>query len=275
MLLAQETLTILTQKRYTAPAGLPVDLTALVDECVRSTRYLDAPEAHALLGQVSTRPRQLHPASIEVVNETTLAGVSRALRNNNGRVAALSFASARNPGGGFLGGSLAQEESLASSSALYSSLLQAPEFYERHRAMESCLYSDALILSPDCPVFRADDGGLMQKPELVTFITCAAPNAGAVARNQPGDVGQVEDTLRKRAEFVLALAALQDCPTLILGAWGCGVFRNDPAMVARAFRDHLYGNAAWAARFERVIFSVFDTSVHQKVYETFKEGLAS
>ncbi|WP_093204891.1 TIGR02452 family protein [Variovorax sp. YR750] len=275
MLLAQETLVILTQKRYTTPEGLPVDLTALIDECARSTRYLDAPEARALIRQVSARPRQPHPASIEVVNETTLAGLSRALRESNDRVAALNFASARNPGGGFLGGSLAQEESLASSSALYSSLLQAPEFYERHRAMESCLYSDALILSPDCPVFRADDGGLMQQPELVTFITCAAPNAGAVAKNQPSDIGQVEDTLCKRAEFVLALAALQHCPTLILGAWGCGVFRNDPAMVARAFRDHLYSDAAWAARFDRVIFSVFDTSAQQKVYETFKEVLAS
>ncbi|WP_206169025.1 MULTISPECIES: TIGR02452 family protein [unclassified Variovorax] len=275
MLLAQETLAILSQKRYTTSEGLPVDLTALIDECLRSTRHVAPSEAPALPGQVSAQPRQPHRASVEVVNETTLAGISRALRESNDRVAALNFASARNPGGGFLGGSLAQEESLASSSALYSSLLQAPEFYEQHRSTASCLYSDALILSPDCPVFRADDGRLMQQPELVTFITCAAPNAGAVTKNQPNDVEQIEGTLRKRAECVLALAALQRCPTLILGAWGCGVFRNDPAMVARAFRDHLYGNATWAARFERVIFSVFDTSAQQKVYETFKEVLAS
>jgi len=274
MLMAQETLAILEQKHYTTTEGLSVDLAALIDECLRTTRHIAPSETAALLQQASAQPRQTRLASIEVSNETTLAGISRALRENDGRVAALNFASARNPGGGFLGGSLAQEESLASSSALYSSLLQAPEFYERHRAETSCLYSDALILSPDCPVFRADDGRLLRQPELVTFITCAAPNAGAVAKNQPDDVEQIESALRRRAEFVLAGAALQRCPTLILGAWGCGVFRNDPAMVARAFRDLLHGNAMWAARFERIIFSVLDTSAQQEVYKTFKKVLA-
>jgi uncharacterized protein (TIGR02452 family) len=272
--LAHETLGILEQKRYTAPDQRTVDIAALVDACLRSTRYIDPSETTALLRQALAQPCRTNSASVEVVNETTLAGISRVLRENRGRVAALNFASARNPGGGFLSGSLAQEESLASSSALYASLLQAPGFYEQHRASTSCLYSDAMIVSPGCPIFRRDDGSLVQQPEIATFITCAAPNAGAVAKNEPSESSRIEGTLRTRSELVLALASLQGSTTLVLGAWGCGVFRNDPAMVARVFRDHLCGNTMWAARFDRVVFAVLDTSTRQEVYTTFKKVLA-
>ncbi|MGJ7535587.1 MULTISPECIES: TIGR02452 family protein [unclassified Variovorax] len=274
MTVAHETLAILEQGRYTTSAHQTVDIAATVDACLRSTRYIDASDTGVLLRQAGELPGRPHGASIEVINETTLAGISRVLRENGGPVAALNFASARNPGGGFLNGSLAQEESLASCSALYASLLRAPLFYERHRASAAALYSDSMIVSPNCPVFRSDDGILMDQPELATFITCAAPNAGAVAKNQPGDIPRIEDVLRTRLELVLALAAQQGCATLVLGAWGCGVFRNDPAMVAQIFRNHLCGSAFWANRFERIVFAVLDTSAQQDIYKTFKKVLA-
>lgn len=269
MTVAHETLAILDQGRYTLANNHTVEMSVQIDACLRSTRYIGAEETHALLSQAATRRRRNLAAAVEVVNQTTLACISRVLNETNGPVAALNFASARNPGGGFLGGSLAQEESLATSSALYASLLRAPQFHEGHRASTSPLYSDAMIVSPDCPVFRRDDGSLMHTPELVTFITCAAPNAGAVAKNHPEELALVPDVLRTRSERVLALAALQGCATLVLGAWGCGVFRNDPAMVAHAFRSHLYGDAAWANHFERIVFAVLDTSIQQDVYRAF------
>lgn len=145
------------------------------------------------------------------------------------------FASARNPGGGFLSGSQAQEESLARSSALHASLMQATGFYDPHRRNPSLLYSDTLILSPRCPVFRNDAGDLLDEVQHATFISGAAPNAGALQGRQPHELHRIPETFRRRVEYVLALAASQGCSHIVLGAWGCGVFRNDPQQVAEAF----------------------------------------
>jgi uncharacterized protein (TIGR02452 family) len=191
---------------------------------------------------------------------------------NSSSVAALNFASAKNPGGGFLNGSQAQEESLARSSALYSSLLRAREFYERHRASTSLLYSDAMIWSPDCPIFRDDEGTLLDEPQLASFITSPAPNVGATAENRPEELPQIPEVFRRRSEYVLALAAFKGCRRLVLGAWGCGVFRNDPAVVAAAFVGHLR-EGAWSSRFERVVFSVFDPSPSSETLTAFQRAV--
>jgi uncharacterized protein (TIGR02452 family) len=271
--LAQETVQIVELGTYQSPCGRTVQIGEQVRSCVGGTRYFPPEHLDQLRSDSLQSPAGL-PVRIEVANETTLAGAGRVLADGAPSVAALNFASARNPGGGFLGGSQAQEESLARSSALYASLLAAGEFYERHRAASSLLYSDALILSPDCPVFRGDDGALLPQPYAVTFITSAAPNAGAVADNQPEAVAQIPSVLARRAEGVLAVAAAHGCRHLVLGAWGCGVFRNDPGVVAEAFAAHLV-RGAWAGRFERVVFSVLDTSPSQATFAAFSEAFAA
>ncbi len=88
----------------------------------------------------------------------------------NTRIGILNFASAKNPGGGFLGGSQAQEESLARSIALYASLQSEFQFYEEHREMVILLYSHSMIFSPNCPVFRDDQGVLLSKPMLASLL---------------------------------------------------------------------------------------------------------
>jgi uncharacterized protein (TIGR02452 family) len=185
----------------------------------------------------------------------------------------LNFASAKNPGGGFLSGSQAQEESLARSSALYASLMEAWTFYERHREGSSMLYSDAMIVSPDCPIIRDDDGALLPEPHAATFITSPAPNAGAAEQNRPEEVPQIPAVLERRAEFVLAVAAAEGATELVLGAWGCGVFRNDPEMVADAFARHLR-HGPWQGRFARVIFSVLDRAAEPTTFEAFRRAFA-
>jgi uncharacterized protein (TIGR02452 family) len=210
----------------------------------------------------------------EVINETTLAGIRRLLAEKPDEpVAALNFASAKNPGGGFLNGSQAQEESLARSSALHASQLLAWDFYEQHRRSPSLLYSDAMILTPGCPVFRDDEGRLLDEPHEVAFITSAAPNAGAAERSRRDELADIADVFRRRSEYVLALAAAHGYRRLVLGAWGCGVFRNDPEVVASAFVGHLRGT--WAGRFDRVVFSVLDTSVGQETFAAFRSALAA
>jgi uncharacterized protein (TIGR02452 family) len=271
MALARETVDIVSRGSYRAPSGADVDIAPLVRACLAATRFFAPEELDRLKQQCLSRPAA-GTTAVEVVNETTLAGIARLLAANEGPVAALNFASAKNPGGGFLNGSEAQEESLARSSALYASLLEAREFYERHRGLPSLLYTDATVLSPACPVFRDDEGRLLDVSRLATFITSAAPNAGAAATNRPEEVPAIPATLRRRAEFVLALAASQGYGLLVLGAWGCGVFRNDPKVVAYVFADHLL-RGPWAGRFRRVVFSVLDGSREQTTIEAFRRAL--
>lgn len=273
--LAHETLEILERGAYATAGGRAIGLEKEIAACLAQTRYFDEAQAGELVRQIEPSAAGPRRATIEVVNETTLAGISRLSVQGSRRIAALNFASARHPGGGFLGGSLAQEESLATSSALYASLLRAPQFHETHRADPSLLYSHAMVASPDCPVFRHDDGSLMERPETATFITCAAPNAGAIARNQPDALPRIPQVLQARVACVLALAARQSCDALVLGAWGCGVFRNDPRVVAQAFRQHLGADSPWATRFERIVFAVLDSSARQETFSAFQEILAA
>ncbi|GAA4780371.1 TIGR02452 family protein [Lysobacter hankyongensis] len=269
--LAQETLRILDARRYETQAGRAVDLDGPLSRCLTGTRLHEADEIARMI--VAMREVQgAHDARIEVVNETTLVGLSALLRESDEPVAVLNFASAKNPGGGFLGGSQAQEESLARSSALYASLSRCDAFYAKHRASSSLLYSDAMILSPACPVFRDDHGALLEAPMHAGFITSAAPNAGAIAQTRPDEWPLIESTFVRRAEGVLALAAQHGYRNLVLGAWGCGVFRNDPAMVARVFADHLL-RGPWRHHFERVRFSVLDNTGDGATFAAFRHAL--
>ena len=164
----------------------------------RSTRSELARKTVEIVERGSYRSASGHP--VEIADSVrTLTGVARLLSRAEGPVAALNFASAKNPGGGFLNGSQAQEESLARSSALHASQLRAWEFYERHRASPSLLYSDAMIVSPACPIIRDDEGALLDEPQQATIITSAAPNAGAAANNRPGELPLIPGVLARRS----------------------------------------------------------------------------
>jgi len=84
-----------------------------------------------------------------------------------------------------------------------------------------------VIWSPAVPVFRDDQGHLLDEPYTTSFLTAAAPNRGAIASNQPENLPDVPATLRRRARRVLTVAAAHGHRSLVLGAWGCGVFAND------------------------------------------------
>ena len=262
--LAAETVAIITLGHYTT-GGQRVAIADAVHTCLAATRYYPPADAARLSRQL----RSAEPVStrLELRNETTLAGIQHLLAERSGPVLALNFASAKNPGGGFLGGSEAQEESLARSSALYASQRTCPEFYDTHRAAASLLYSDALIVSPDCPIIRDDDGELLPEPRLATFLTCAAPNAGATESHRPRDAGQIAPTLLRRAEIVLGVAAALGYANVVLGAWGCGVFKNEPRVVAAAFRSLLGGH--YFGRFKRVRFSVLDRTPGARTFAAF------
>lgn len=252
-------------------AGGRVDLSGPLARMRAGTRLYLPEEQRAL----TVRPGR-HRTLVEVTGESTLEAARRLAAEGGAAegertVAALNFASARNPGGGVMKGSRAQEEDLARASALWAALARCPEFYAHHREHRDLLYSDRLIYAPSVPVFRADDGSWLPAPVPVTFLTSAAPNRAAMERGQPADLPRVPEVLAGRARGVLAVAAHHGTPRLVLGAWGCGVFGNDPAVVAGVFRDLLRGE--FAGVFRQVVFAVRDRTgrIRRTFAETFEE----
>ncbi|WP_329030211.1 TIGR02452 family protein [Streptomyces sp. NBC_01423] len=204
---------------------------------------------------VAVLDRDRTPA-IEVTGESSLEAASRMTRERPGRIAVLNYASARNPGGGYLNGAQAQEEALCRASALYATLLRVPDFYAHHRAERSVFYTDRVIHSPGVPVFRDDRGRLLDTPYTVGFLTSPAPNAGVIRARTPQEAHRVPAALAARAERVLEVAAVCGYRRLVLGACGCGVFQNDPAVVAGAFHALLTGEGRFAGHFEQVVLGI-------------------
>jgi uncharacterized protein (TIGR02452 family) len=267
-LMAEQTVAICDAGFYDAPCGKRVSILDLLANAKAGTALYSVekpPVARSSGAKCTTR--------IEVRNETTFQALERITAAGGGHLACLNFASAKNPGGGFLNGSLAQEEALACASGLYPCLLQAPEYYERNRANRSALYLDLAIYSPLVPFFRNDAGALIEKPILASVITAPAPNAGAIAQNEPANLNRVEPTMRRRAELVMEIAKAHQVDQLVLGAWGCGVFRNDPHIVARIFADLLKPAGKFAGVFNEVVFAVFDRSENEATYQAFADQL--
>ncbi|TDD81625.1 TIGR02452 family protein [Actinomadura darangshiensis] len=265
---AQETVAILERGDYPGPSGRTVSIAAGLAAAVRRTVLYRPAELDALLADL---PAAGAETRIEVTDETTLAAAHR-LRGQGTVPFALNFASAKNPGGGFLNGAHAQEEGLARSSGLYETLRSAREFYDFHRAQGDLLYSDHMIYSPDVPVFRDDSGRLLEEPYDVAFLTSPAPNRGAI--RDAAKAEQIPAVLRLRARKVLAVALANGHSRLVLGAWGCGVFRNDPAEVAEAFAEPLRPGGEFAGRFEHVVFAVWDTAKGSPRHTAFQHVFA-
>jgi uncharacterized protein (TIGR02452 family) len=210
--------------------------------------------------------------AIEVTAETTAEAARRLVVPEGGaRIVALNFASAKNPGGGFLGGAKAQEEDLARCSALYKCQLTQPEYYQANRAQSSMLYTDHLIYAPEVPFFRDDGLELLPEPFTVSIITSPAPNAGEA--RQRGEGSRVLATLERRAKHVLGVAAHHGHETVVLGAWGCGVFRNDPREVAGVFA-RLLATPPFVGSFARVVFAIYDRSRTKETLRAFEERYA-
>ncbi|MCB1233967.1 MAG: TIGR02452 family protein [Verrucomicrobiae bacterium] len=257
--IADETVAILKHGEYRSPSGRAVSLKKSLAETWKGTVCYSPRELTELIeAQMASDPAG-PSATVTVRNQTTLEAARELLADGSDRVVCLNFASAKNPGGGFLGGAEAQEEAICRPSALYASLLKERDtYYRANRLGRNALYTDHLIYSPGVAVFRDEaDGSLLEEFWHSSFVTAPAPNRGAIEQNSPELVPEIERVFRNRIRGVLAAMAAHRHRHVVLGAWGCGVFRNDPTKVARWFRETLL-DEGWASKFDQVRFGVLD-----------------
>lgn len=270
--IAKETLSILDEGKFISPSGKIVNFKQEQLLAVNNTILYTPEKAKQLLDKENNNSLQIFP-KIEVTDETTQVAAKRLVQEEScNDLVLLNFASARNPGGGFINGAKAQEEDISRCSGLYPCLLTQHLYYEINRRQESLLYTDHVIYSPKVPFFRSRNRELLEDFFLASVITAPAPNAGQHIRHTEDSKAkwlEVEQTLKHRAGIVLAIAEENKHRTLLLGAWGCGVFGNSPAMVADVFANWLE-NQRFLGCFDRVVFGIYDSSQEKRTFSAFQ-----
>ena len=225
-----------------------------------------------------------NPAKILVTPNRTFEA---AMNYPEKKVAVLNFASATNPGGGVVYGSFAQEECLCRCSTLYFNLTEEKMhkgFYLSHIKQQNPLHNDDIIYTPEVVIFKTDTSypKLMKEEnwKSVNVITCAAPNL----REKPSNIhnsgdGNVSVSIsdnelqllhEKRGAKILDVALAEKNQVVILGAFGCGAFRNKPEIVAKAYKNLI---EKYKFAFETIEFAVYCSPRDDSNYRIFKKIL--
>ena len=246
----------------------------------------EAPENTVSAASAAERRRN-REGQVRVTKERTFQAAVKLHEEFPGkRICVLNFASATRPGGGVKFGSGAQEESLCRCSTLFPTLDRRwlwQCYYDVNRVMKDVRHTDACIYSPKVLICKTDEALPRRlSPEefvQVDVLSCAAPNlrneAGNGMNPETGKPVRMEpDELYalhlKRAKHILHVAAANEADILVLGAFGCGAFMNDPHYVAAAYRDAL---EEYRAYFDVVEFAIYCRGSETENYRAFAEKL--
>lgn len=193
-------------------------------------------------------------------------------------VLVLNLANPVNPGGGVRRGARAQEEDLCRKSSLLLSLEDeaAEPYYRYNRNLHTYMGSDAIIITPEVEIIRDGAGRLLEDSVLVSVMTCAAPMLSL------GMEGLTDKEYRQmvlhRIMGMLRVAAWLGYDALVLGAFGCGAFHNDAAVVsdlfAQAMRTFRFGDRAADQCFRSIDFAVLDFTQSRYNFKQFSRNFS-
>jgi hypothetical protein len=274
---ARETRTVLPDILKELPDLVPSKSEALFLETLPALKASECPKHEKVAVKIVNQ--DTFNAAIDLAKEAGSSGTDA------GRVVVLNMASNINPGGGWLKGSTAQEEALCYRSSLSLSLHKR---YYPFQARQG-------IYSPDVVVIRSDmaSGHKLLVPEtqhadlpVVSVLSIAGLRRPDVANapanpdssssgTRPGKVfandGDREMT-KDKMRLALRIAASKGHGLLVLGAIGCGAFRNPPEEVANCWLEVLREPEFSGGWWKGVWFAVFDNR-NEGNFEVFEEVL--
>ena len=278
--IAKATLEVIEAGHYVVE-GVKHDIRPQLDAMLSGTRYYAPDSPLSRWPQPPTGDHTRKKATeISIVEISTLEGAKllsstpyTSPEETRRRVGVLNFACAKYPGGGFLLGANAQEESIARSSTLYSSLTctTGEQFYDLHKKdPRGGYYTHAMIFSPDVTVFRVDSGKFAD-PIQIDVVTSPAVNARVVRRTSNGRVTGEEEEVKigkvmgERMSRILFLFEKHGIKDLVLGSFGTGAFQNKISVVAPVWAELLAApGARFSNSFDRVVFAILG---HQTLIE--------
>ncbi|MFJ8103089.1 TIGR02452 family protein [Lysinibacillus sp. NPDC096212] len=264
--IAQETLRIQEQGYYKY-GNEQIDFAEAQKFSEKNSELIDPKQGKDIVKEYLNLPKLQQQSVYSLGNEATVKAIIDFAATGKEKIGVLNFASAKNPGGGFLKGAMAQEESLAASSGLYKTQLCNEGYYKANRSNRSMMYTNYAIYSPDVVFFRDERFALMKQPVTASVLTLPAVNYGqALAKGE--DSQEAERVMKDRMRLALALFAYKGDKHLILGAYGCGVFRNDPQKIATWWRE-LLEDEGFGQLFTEIRFAVLDTSKNHSCISAF------
>lgn len=188
-------------------------------------------------------------------------------------VLVLNFANPYRPGGGIRSKPGTQEEHLCVKTTLLCSLEteEAWPFYQTNLDCGTQAQTDTILYSPNTVVIRNPDLSLREDPFPIAVMTVSAPIA---SRMEPEERTNLESILRNRIYAMIRTAMEEGYTRLVLGAWGCGNFGNDPDLVARLFHQVLMEpnsaiDTGLLKCFEEITMAVLDPSDDRLRYQCF------
>ncbi len=180
--------------------------------------------------------RNLHfSVSENTVNMTTVECILK--NTDNDRIVALNFANAMFPGGAYILGGNAQEESICRASMLYYTIKTQKKYYNANRLHIFPDYTDNMIYSKSVPIVRDDNGKLIENPVLCDFITSPAVNRTFAKFMFSSKY--INMVMQRRIEKIISLALSENPDIIILGAFGCGMFGNKRETVLEMFEKSI------------------------------------
>mmetsp|Transcript_14731 Transcript_14731/g.19309 ORF Transcript_14731/g.19309 Transcript_14731/m.19309 type:complete len:475 (-) Transcript_14731:153-1577(-) len=266
--LSAHTLHVLEEGSYVNQHGSTINLQKSIDNAVDNTVCLQSDDPSL----IELRPPFTHHVtSFSTVLETPVEAAIRLYSEAGNNIVVLNIACPKQPGGGFLRGTNSQEECLLRSSALFECLKcrSSSTFYQMNKQSQDGIFTDSIIYSPDVPIFRDNCGEFLDIPCYASIISCSAVNRGQARTHfKPKELDEVLSTAMKiRIGKILQTAATNGHETLVLGAWGCGILRNEPEDVASWFHELL--NGPFYGAFSEVVFAIQD-SEHGKTFRAFQ-----
>ena len=270
--IAHQTLKIIKNGKYTFRRKdniiEEINISKQISNCVEHTKTYRPNYYYTKKPRNPTAHKKKKLCQIEIDSESTFGVAKRLVKKEKiTKTCVLNFASATKPGGGFKNGRTAQEESLARQSALYQSLKTHPEMYKYNlkNSNNDSFYNDYMIYSSRVPVFRSDvSERLFSKNEVfeTSVITSAAPNLHDVSKYQQ-ERKHYKTIFYERCRKILLLAIEKHNDAIVLGAYGCGVFENDPRFVSSVFKKLLVkgknGDEPLGNYFTKVVFSIISS----------------
>ena len=266
---ARQTLAIMEQGYYQY-GDSKIEIRSALEASVRGSFLITPQQAEELLAMYNVSGSTAK-VPVRTENIATVEAVRRLTEEGKEKIGVLNFASAKNPGGGFTNGAMAQEESLAASSTLYRTLTVHEEYYRENRAQRSMMYTNYAIYSPDVVFFRDGRFQLVEKPFKASVLTLPAVNMGQVLLKGE-DSAEAERVMRRRMKLALAIFARQGARNLVLGAYGCGVFRNDPKKIAAWWKE-LLEDEGMGQYFDFIFHAVLDQSKNRECIRAFESIL--
>ena len=162
----------------------------------------------------------------------------------------MNFASDYNPGGGVHGGAMAQEEELFRRTNYFTSL--------NKKYVDYPLAEDEVVFTPNILILKDEKYNHLPALKSIDCLAVAAIRHPKLNDNNYNK--KDEELMKRKIESIYEIGILYGHDTLILGAFGCGVFRNPPHEVARIFKEM---NEKYKGYYKNIVFAIIgDSNYH-------------